>query len=64
MNAPATPAQYRARAAKFRARAERAKLPGLREGYNHLASSFEAVAACLEDAHHDAKSDPKDDSAE
>jgi hypothetical protein len=59
VNAPATPAEYRKRAAKFRARAERATLPGLREGYNHLAASFEAAAARLEVAEDAAaKSDP------
>ena len=60
MNAPTTPAEYRKRVAKFRARAERATLPGLREGYNHLASSFKATAARLEVAEDAAaKSDPQ-----
>jgi hypothetical protein len=49
--------------AKFRTRAERATLPGLREGYNHLASNFEAAAPRLEAAENAAKLDPKDDSA-
>ena len=63
MDARPTSAEHRERAAQFRALAERATLPGLREWHHQLAAGYADAAARLEAAENAAAPDTKDGNA-